>query len=157
MKRDSTLGWLLVSVQVVVFIVFALLPTRSPSVFTSFIGITIIFGGLVFLVWAFKSLGDALTANPVPLSHASLRTRGAFRVVRHPIYTGLLIALLGYVILMGSWWTLAWWVISVLFFLGKSRWEDSLLAAKYGAAWQMWAGNTPALLPFIRFRRRYVP
>jgi protein-S-isoprenylcysteine O-methyltransferase Ste14 len=157
MKRDSTLGWLLVSVQVVVFIVFALLPTRSPSVLSIMLGVPVIVGGGVFLVWAFKSLGNALTANPVPLSHASLRTGGAFRVVRHPIYTGLLIALLGYVILMGSWWTLAWWVITVLFFLGKSRWEDSLLAVKYGVTWQMWAGNTPALIPFIRFRKRYVP
>jgi protein-S-isoprenylcysteine O-methyltransferase Ste14 len=157
MKRDSTLGWLLVSVQVVVFIVFALVPTRSPSVLSTVMGVPVIIGGGVFLVWAFKSLGNSLTANPVPLSHATLRTSGAFRVVRHPIYTGLLISLFGFVILMGSWWTLGWWLVSVLFFLGKSRWEDSLLEVKFGAAWQMWAGNTPALLPFIRFRRRHVP
>ncbi len=157
MKRDSTLGWLLVSVQVLIFIGFALLPTRAPSMLSIVIGAAVIVGGGVFLVWAFRSLGNALTANPVPLAHATLRTGGAFRVVRHPIYTGVLIALFGFVILMGSWWTLALWLVTVLFFLGKSRWEDSLLSIRYGAAWQMWAGNTPSLLPFIRFRRRYVP
>ena len=157
MKSDSARGWLLVFVQVLVFIVFALLPTRPVSPAGATIGGLFIVLGGVLLIWAFLSLGKALTANPVPLAHAGLITTKAFSLVRHPIYTGLLTALFGFVVLMGSWWTLAWWFVAVLFFLGKSRWEDSLLAAKHGDSWTQWAENTPALVPFTRFHRRSAP
>ena len=38
------------------------------------------------------SLGRGLTATPLPNQHAELRTGGLYRYVRHPIYTGLLLA-----------------------------------------------------------------
>lgn len=157
MKNDSARGWLLVFVQVIIFIVFALLPTREVTAGSAVTGGLLIVVGAVFIAWAFISLGNALTANPVPLSHAELRTQRAFSVVRHPIYTGVLTALLGFVVLMGSWWTLAWWLVAVAFFWGKSRWEDSLLAAKHGDAWIRWSYQTPALLPFIHFRKKSAP
>ncbi len=157
MKNDSSRGWLLVFIQVIIFIVFALLPTREITTGSAVAGGLLIVVGGVFILWAFISLGNALTANPVPLSHASLRTTRAFSIVRHPIYTGLLAALLGFVILMGSWWSFAWWFIAVFFFWAKSRWEDSLLATKHGEEWIVWASTTPALLPFIHSRKKSFP
>lgn len=157
MENRSLRGWLLVFVQLLLFIGFAVLPTREPDVVATPLGIILIAVGSIFLIWAFISLGNALTANPVPLERATLRTGGAFALVRHPIYTALLTGLLGFVILMGSWWTLAWWVVTCGFFLGKSRWEDSMLQEKFGSDWNMWAINTPALIPFTRFRRRSAP
>jgi protein-S-isoprenylcysteine O-methyltransferase Ste14 len=68
--------------------------------------------------------------------------------VRHPIYSGVLLALLGFVIAVGSWWSLIWWLIAVVFFLIKSRWEDSLLRAKHPGEWDIWALQTPALIPY---------
>ncbi len=157
MTNDSARGWLLVLIQVVIFLVYAFLPTRSTTLIPSVAGGILLAVGGVVVAMAFLSLGNALTANPVPLAHAHLRTSGIFSVVRHPIYTGILIGLAGYVILRGTWWTLAWWVITVLFFRAKSRWEDSLLAAKHGAEWTAWAHNTPALMPFSPFRRKSAP
>jgi len=157
MKKDSVLGWLLVSVQILVFVVFILLPWREPSALSLAIGGAMVIAATLFLVWAFTSLGKALTANPVPLADATLRTGGPFALVRHPIYSGLLVGLLGLTIIMGSWWTMAWWFISVLFFWGKSRWEDTLLRSKYEDAWVTWAANTPALVPFKASRKRFAP
>ena len=157
MKNSSRLGWLLVFVQLLVFIGFVVIPMREPDGLGVAVGSILIVAGFGFLVWAFISLGNALTANPVPLAHAELRTGGAFAVVRHPIYTALLIGLLGFVILMGSWWTFAWWLVACLFFWGKSHWEDSMLHAKFGASWEQWAHGTPALIPFTRYRRKSAP
>lgn len=157
MKNSSRLGWLLVFVQLLVFIGFIVMPMREPDGLGVAVGSILIVVGFGFLVWAFISLGKALTANPVPLTHADLRTGGAFAVVRHPIYTALLIGLLGFVILMGSWWTFAWWLFSCLFFWGKSYWEDSMLHSKFGASWEQWASVTPALIPFTRFRKKSAP
>ncbi len=157
MKKDSALGWLLVSVQILVFVVFILLPWREPSALSLVIGGVMVIAAIVFLVWAFTSLGKALTANPVPLEDATLRTSGPFALVRHPIYSGLLLGLLGLTIIMGSWWTMAWWFISVLFFWGKSRWEDTLLRSKYDETWIAWSATTPALVPAIHSRKRSAP
>lgn len=51
------------------------------------------FGGLAGAAWAglgVISLGRSLTALPLPGAHGRLKTRGAYRLSRHPIYTGLL-------------------------------------------------------------------
>jgi protein-S-isoprenylcysteine O-methyltransferase Ste14 len=157
MKKDSALGWLLVSVQILVFVVFVLLPWREPSALSLVTGGLMVIAAIVFLVWAFTSLGKALTANPVPLEDATLRTSGPFALVRHPIYSGLLLGLLGLTIIMGSWWTMTWWFISLLFFWGKSRWEDTLLRSKYEDAWIAWSATTPALVPAIHSRKRSAP
>ena len=157
MKKDSALGWLLVSVQILVFVVFILLPWREPSALSLATGGLMVIAAIVFLVWSFKSLGNALTANPVPLEDATLRTSGPFALVRHPIYSGLLFGLLGLTVIMGSWWTMAWWFTSVLFFWGKSRWEDTLLRSKYEDAWIAWSATTPALVPTIHSRKRSAP
>ena len=150
MTRQTALGWLLVFAQVLVFTGFFLLPWREPTALSLILGFILAAAGMAIVVVTFRSLGDALTATPVPRSGAALRTHGVFAVVRHPIYSGVLLALLGLVIGVGSWWTLAWWLLAILFFLGKSRWEDSLLRAKHPGEWEIWAQGTPALIPYRR-------
>lgn len=150
MTRQTALGWLLVFAQVLVFAGFFLLPWREPNALSLTLGFILAAGGIAIVLVTFRSLGDALTATPVPRSGAALRTHGVFALVRHPIYSGILLALLGFVIAVGSWWTLAWWLIAILIFLGKSRWEDSLLRAKHPGTWDIWAQRTPALIPHRR-------
>jgi protein-S-isoprenylcysteine O-methyltransferase Ste14 len=67
--------------------------------------------------------------------------------VRHPIYSGVLLLVLGLLIALGSAWSWAWGLVIVGFFWGKSRWEDSLLHEEYGEEWVAWAARTGALIP----------
>lgn len=154
MTKDSRLGWLLVFVQVLIFIGFFVLPHRDSHVLTLLLGAAITAAGGSFLVWSFLALGSALTANPVPRKQTSLRTQGPYSYVRHPIYTGVLVGFLGYVVAFGSLWTLAWWVLLFVFFFIKSRWEDSMLSRIHGAPWYDWERVTPGLIPFIRGQKR---
>lgn len=150
MTKQTALGWLLVCVQVLVFLGFLLLPWRAPNALSLILGLALFATGLAVVVASFKALGTALTATPVPRSGVGLRTTGIFGIVRHPIYSGALVALLGFVVAVGSWLTLIWWLLAGLFFLGKSRWEDSLLAATHPGEWEIWAQGTPALIPYRR-------
>jgi protein-S-isoprenylcysteine O-methyltransferase Ste14 len=150
----TVVGWLLVATQVAVFVVLAVLPWRSPNVMSVILAIPfVVIGGWVGLA-AFSTLGNALTPTPVPISGAGLRTHGPYARVRHPIYTAVLSLTLAALILAGTWWSWAWGVVIFLFFWGKSRWEDTLLAQEYGNEWQMWAQRTGALIPR---RRRSAP
>jgi protein-S-isoprenylcysteine O-methyltransferase Ste14 len=75
-----------------------------------------------------------------------------YRNVRHPIYSGVLLAVIGYVVAFGSLWSLGWAVLILVFFVIKSRWEDRLLLAEYGAEWESWAEFAGALLPRVSRR-----
>ena len=94
-------------------------------------GMMLTVSGIFLTVWALRSLGDALTPFPQPLDGATLHWRGPYRWMRHPIYSGVLLA--------GFGWAL-WWlsiagaicasVLSV-FFDRKAAYEENWLRQKY--------------------------
>lgn len=145
--RRGTIGWLLVLVQVVVFVVLLLLPWREPSLALVVVGVVLLLAGAALGLSAGRRLGRALTPTPVPIADAGLRTTGPYAWVRHPIYSALLLATLGYLIAFGSVWSWAWGLVIVVFFWSKSRWEDRLLQEQYDGEWEAWAATTGALIP----------
>lgn len=147
-------GWLLVVVQVLMFVALALLPWRSPGPISTIAALPFLVIGGWLGVSSFTTLGNALTPTPVPISGAGLRTWGPYSRVRHPIYTAVLSVTLAVLIWAGTWWSWAWGALIFVFFWSKSRWEDRLLAQEYGTQWQEWAKRTGALIPR---RRRSAP
>jgi protein-S-isoprenylcysteine O-methyltransferase Ste14 len=60
------------------------------------LGMPLVVAGVVFAVWAARSLGGSLTPYPVPREEAVLVERGPFRLVRHPMYVAGVLVFLGY-------------------------------------------------------------
>lgn len=151
--RVATIGWMLVSLQFLLLIALLVVPWRRslgdlwPPDFTAVIGVAFIIGGLVVSGLAFVRLGSALTPTPVPVSGMTLRTNGIYAWVRHPIYSGMLLAGLGFTIAVGSVWQVFVWVLLVVFFVGKSMWEDLLLSEVHGVTWYEYADRTGGLIP----------
>lgn len=146
----GTVGWLLVVLQFVLLLVLILLPWRTPSALSIVVGLLLVVAGAILGLVAGRRLGRALTPTPVPIAGAGLRTDGAYRWVRHPIYSAVLLMVLGYVIAIGSIWTAVGAVVLLVFFVLKSRWEDGLLHEQYGDEWAAWAARTGALVPRLR-------
>lgn len=67
------------------------------------LGIALMIAGVAVFTAAIVGLGSALTANPAPLRGASLRSGGVYGVVRHPIYSGLILASAGFALATGPW------------------------------------------------------
>lgn len=83
--------------------------------------------GMAMALWAANSLGDNLTALPQPRPGATLTAHGPYRLVRHPIYGGLLLALAGAAIVTGSLASLGIVaVLAVVFWLKASEEERAL-------------------------------
>jgi protein-S-isoprenylcysteine O-methyltransferase Ste14 len=104
--------------------------------------------GLALAVAGLWWLGDNLSALPHPKDDATLVQSGPYRVVRHPIYSGLIVGALGWALMNTSLLTLVYAVILLAFFDIKSRREERWLARKFPdyAAYQ---ARVAKLIPFI--------
>ena len=95
------------------------------------IGAMITTTGVLLTVWGLSSLGDALTPFPRPLVDASLHRQGAYRLMRHPIYSGVILASFGWAL----WWLsvigLVYVVAMAIFFDRKAAYEEIWLRQKY--------------------------
>lgn len=105
--------------------------------------------GIGFTIWSRVVIAGNWSANVTIKEGHDLATSGPYRVVRHPIYTGLLIALAGEAIAVGS---LGAMISLPLFVLGlwlKLRIEERFLREQFGAAYDAYARRSKALIPFI--------
>lgn len=135
MSRQAT-GWVFVGVQFVLLIVLAALsarpgdawPTPAPLLTLSAL---CTLGGLVVIVVAALQLGRSLTATPVPNTRNELSDTGLYGMVRHPIYSGVLLVVVGLAIRSASWVTAAVAVVTIVFFSIKARWEEQQLAERH--------------------------
>jgi protein-S-isoprenylcysteine O-methyltransferase Ste14 len=147
--NHRTIGWLLVAGQTALIVALLLLPAGelwpTPS-WLEWTGLAI--GGLGGL-WAIAAglrLGDRLTPTPVPRDGGRLRVDGPYAHVRHPIYTGVLLIVVGITLRSGSALALALAVVTVAFFHGKARFEEGLLAERY-PEYRRYAARTPRFVP----------
>jgi 2-amino-4-hydroxy-6-hydroxymethyldihydropteridine diphosphokinase len=105
--------------------------------------------GAVSAIGAWRGLGTAMTASPLPRSGSTLVTTGFYRYVRHPIYAGVIVFLAGAALLVESWPALILTVALVPFFLAKARYEESWLRMKF-PGYRSYMSTVPhRLVPFI--------
>jgi protein-S-isoprenylcysteine O-methyltransferase Ste14 len=74
-----------------------------PSALYFWIGAAITAGGLLFSVWGRRHLGSNWSQAVTVKEGHELITSGPYALVRHPIYTGLLLAFLGSAVARGEW------------------------------------------------------
>jgi protein-S-isoprenylcysteine O-methyltransferase Ste14 len=149
--RTRRIGWALVAIQAVLLVLFVILPKRrslfAPPDVLDVLGIILMIAGLAVVLIALLSLGAALTPTPVPQESAALRTGGIYALVRHPVYSGILVAALGFTLAVGSIWQVVLWAMLVVFFYGKAFWEDRLLAERHEVAWFDYADHVGGFIP----------
>ena len=88
------------------------------------LGLLLIVAGVLFACWARYILGSNWSSEVQLKQDHELIERGPYRYVRHPIYTGILLALLGTVVLLGEWRALLGFVIMFVSFWRKLRLEE---------------------------------
>ena len=102
--------------------------------------------GWAVLLVAAVNLGRSLTPLPTPTAGGTLRTGGAYRFVRHPIYSGVLALAFAAAATSGSPVKVALAVALLALFWGKARWEEDLLRERY-PGYADYAAGTPRFLP----------
>jgi protein-S-isoprenylcysteine O-methyltransferase Ste14 len=106
--------------------------------------------GMSFAIWARVSLGRNWSGHVVLKHGQELISTGAYAMVRHPIYTGLLVALAGTALYGGEWRGLLGLACFSLAFWLKSRSEEELLEREFGDGYRAYRARTPMLIPRLR-------
>jgi protein-S-isoprenylcysteine O-methyltransferase Ste14 len=105
--------------------------------------------GLGFSVWARIHLGTNWSALvTLKKDHELIRT-GPYRWVRHPIYTGLLLGILGTAVALGEWRGLLALVCMTIGFLCKIQIEERWLGEFFGPSYEIYKKEVSALIPGI--------
>src|SRR5262245_42875547 len=107
--------------------------------------------GLLFTWWARLHLGRLWSGSITRKENHQIIDTGPYSLVRHPIYTGILIAALATALLRASAFALTGLgMISFGLFL-KARLEERFLREQLGAhAYDAYAQRVPMLVPFVR-------
>jgi protein-S-isoprenylcysteine O-methyltransferase Ste14 len=120
-------------------------PVRVPI---AGVGFALAAAGGLLAVRGLVDLADALTPLPHPRADASLVEHGAYRLVRHPIYGGLVLGALGYGLVTASWLAIAGAAVLLVFFRLKSAREEAWLERHY-AGYAAYRGRTRRLIPWV--------
>ncbi len=112
------------------------------------VGGLLMVGGGVLFVAGLVSLGRGLTPLPYPKDGAKLIQRGAFSLVRHPVYSGGVILSFGWALYVQGWLTLGYVVALFVFLDIKSRREEKWLAERF-PAYATYQKRVRKLIPFV--------
>jgi protein-S-isoprenylcysteine O-methyltransferase Ste14 len=118
-----------------------------PTVGWLWLGVVLVALELAISVAARISLG-ANWSSMVTLKqdHELIRT-GPYRWVRHPTYTGLLLAVLGTAIALGEWRGVIALVLVAIAFMRKIAIEERFLTQHFGEAYARYSREVPSLVP----------
>jgi protein-S-isoprenylcysteine O-methyltransferase Ste14 len=127
------------------FITYHLFPSTP---FLQYTGAFICAVGIIFAIWARIHLGKNW-GMPMSLKEKpDLITTGPYHFVRHPIYTGLLTAMLG-TNLTGSFMGLIWLTISFVFFIYSAKKEEKIMVLQFPDQYPGYMKRSRMLIPFI--------
>jgi protein-S-isoprenylcysteine O-methyltransferase Ste14 len=125
---------------------FRLLPDTAP---VAQIGLVLALAGTILTLWARLSLGANLSAQVEIKNDHRLIRRGPYGFVRHPIYAGLLLALLGTAVAGGELRCLLGLLLAGIGFWQKSRLEEQFLMRQFGRDYETYRADVRALIPYI--------
>ncbi|MFI4997345.1 MAG: methyltransferase family protein [Hyphomicrobiales bacterium] len=119
------------------------------EILLAWLGVALVACGLAFAVWARRHLGGNWSgAVALKTGHTLIRS-GPYALVRHPIYSGLLLAILGSAVSIGEWRALIGFALALFALMNRVKAEDALMEQAFGAQYRDYRRVTPALLPFL--------
>jgi protein-S-isoprenylcysteine O-methyltransferase Ste14 len=116
---------------------------------TGAIGLLMVLLGVSFSIWARLQLGGNWSATVSVKEGHTLIRRGPYTIVRHPIYSGLLLAYLGVAMIVGEVRGLLGVGILFLSFWLKSRTEERFMLEQFGADYSHYRHQVKALIPHV--------
>jgi protein-S-isoprenylcysteine O-methyltransferase Ste14 len=112
------------------------------------VGLALFGLGLAFAVWARVHIGRNWGTPMTQKNDPELVTSGPYRLVRHPIYSGILVAGIGTAMAL-SWFWLAPVGLAGIYFIYSAAVEERYLAEQFPDSYPAYKRSTKMLVPFV--------
>ena len=122
------------------------LAVSSPVV--QLVGLILLVSGLGLAVWARIYLGRNWGMPMTERAEPELVTSGPYRIVRHPIYSGLLLAILGTALATNLSWLIALAIVGA-YFAYSATVEERLMTTSFPREYASYRAHTKMLIPFV--------
>lgn len=127
--------------------------SSSQRIAALVIGAILYFPGMAFVLWGRLALGKMYFVSTgfgaQLFAGHRLVTGGPFAIVRHPMYFGITLAVIGGILLFQTW-TMLLLLVMPLGLARRARIEEQALAAEFGKPWQEYCQRVPAFFPRLR-------
>ncbi|HEY5063155.1 MAG TPA: isoprenylcysteine carboxylmethyltransferase family protein [Gemmatimonadaceae bacterium] len=121
-------------------------PSSNPVI--AGLGVLLCAVGIGFAIWARRHIGRNW-GMPMSLKEdPELVTTGPYTMVRHPIYSGMILAMAGSILGMGVVWVMPF-ILSCGYFVYSARTEEGLMLERFPATYPAYMARTKMLIPFI--------
>ncbi len=110
-------------------------------------GICLVWLGVAIAMWARYHLGEYWSATvTIKIGHRIIES-GPYGYIRHPIYSGILLGLVGTALAVGQWRQVGALLLILIVCLFKARREEGMLTAQLGETYQEYKRRTGMLIP----------
>jgi protein-S-isoprenylcysteine O-methyltransferase Ste14 len=121
--------------------------SRSDTSFWVAAGVTAT--GLLFTIWARRHLGSNWSGSVTIKADHELVTTGPYRITRHPIYTGLLIAFAGNALVVAEVRGLIAFGVAFAALWRKLRLEERYMRDQFGQSYIDYQRKVAAIVPML--------
>lgn len=112
------------------------------------LGVVLVSSGIGLSIWARLNLGANWSGTVTLKENHSLVRTGPYKYVRHPIYSGILLAICGAAVVIGEWRGLLGFAFALAALVLKSKAEEKIMRHTF-PEYEEYAGKTAALVPFV--------
>jgi protein-S-isoprenylcysteine O-methyltransferase Ste14 len=119
----------------------------TPSV--RYFGILLLWGGVAFAIWARYHIGEYWSARVAIKEDHRVIDSGPYAHIRHPIYSGILLGLIGTALAVGNWRAVIAFIVILVVLILKALAEEKLLTEQLGDAYVEYKERTGMLIPRI--------
>lgn len=122
------------------------LGVHSPALET--VGVIVFLSGLALAVWARIHLGRNWGMPMTERAEPELVTSGPYRFVRHPIYSGILLGMVGTALATNLYFLIAS-ALALAYFAYSATVEERLLTDSFPDAYPSYRAHTKMLIPYV--------
>jgi protein-S-isoprenylcysteine O-methyltransferase Ste14 len=126
-----------------------LLRFAPAAAYVDIAGTALVVAGVALAIWSRRVLGANWSAVVRIVEGQHLVRKGPYAVVRNPIYSGIVLAMLGTALVAGTMGGLVGFVLVVTALWQKGRMEERFLLAEFGDEYAAYQREVKFLIPFV--------
>jgi protein-S-isoprenylcysteine O-methyltransferase Ste14 len=121
----------------------------TPALSFQIIGLSITLFGFVVSVAGREYLSSNWSGKVIIQEKHELIKKGPYKIIRHPIYAGVLVMMIGSSMITGNIFCFIWVIFCFFGLFRKSKQEEELLIKKFGETYKQYIKETKMMIPYI--------